>query len=192
MIQHKGFVIDIFRCIGCDTCSIACKMENSVPVGQNRLKILNPQQSTVFDKPVGKFPDLTMEWWPVMCQHCENSPCVDDCPTYAIHRRADGMVEIDAQMCVGCQNCGEACPYDAISFDEEVGTADKCNMCDHRVEEGLQPMCVEVCSTRAIHFGDLADEEGKLQQLISSKPTDILNEDANTRPAIHFVFRDQA
>lgn len=191
MSKHKGFVVDIFRCIGCDTCAIACKMENNVPLGQHRLKILNPQQNMVFDKPTGSFPELSMEWWPVMCQHCEDAPCIDDCPTYAIHMRDDGMVNIDAQMCVGCQNCGEACPYDAISFDENVGTADKCNMCDHRVEEGLQPMCVEVCPTRAIHFGDWNDPGSELQKQVKQKPSDILNEDAGTRPSIQFVFRGQ-
>jgi molybdopterin-containing oxidoreductase family iron-sulfur binding subunit/tetrathionate reductase subunit B len=189
-VAAKGFVIDVFRCIGCDTCSIACKMENSVPIGQNRLRILNPQQKTVFDKPTGKYPDVSMEWWPVMCQHCEDAPCIDDCPTYAIHMREDGMVEIDEEMCVGCQNCGEACPYDAIDFNSEVGTADKCNMCDHRVQDGLQPMCVEVCPTRAIHYGDVEDTNGKLAKLVSNRSADILNEDARTKPAISFIFRD--
>ena len=66
MRVEKQFLIDIFRCIGCDTCSVACKMENGLPVGENRLRILNPQQRTVFDKPVGSYPELKMEWWPVL------------------------------------------------------------------------------------------------------------------------------
>ena len=190
MSERKGFVIDVFRCIGCDTCSIACKMENNVPIGQHRLRILNPQQTTVYDKPTGHYPDLSMEWWPVMCQHCVDAPCIDDCPTYAIHKRNDGLVEIDPEMCVGCQNCGEACPYDVISFDKDVGTADKCDMCDHRVQDGLQPMCVEVCPTRAIHFGDIEKTDGDLPKLIDSRPSDILNEDAGTNPSNYYIFRD--
>ena len=121
MRVEKQFLIDIFRCIGCDTCSVACKMENGLPVGENRLRILNPQQRTVFDKPLGSYPELKMEWWPVMCQHCEDAPCIDDCPTWAIHQREDGLVEIDPELCIGCQNCGAACPYDAISFDSALG-----------------------------------------------------------------------
>ncbi len=190
MKPKKSFVIDVFRCIGCDTCSIACKMENGVPIGQHRLRILNPQQTIVFDKPVGTYPDLKMEWWPVMCQQCEDAPCIDDCPTYAIHQRADGLVEIDPEMCVGCQNCGVACPYDAINFDSAVGTADKCNMCDHRVQENLEPMCVEVCPTRAIHFGDVDEPDGKLERVVKNRPVDILNEGAGTKPTIQFIFRD--
>ncbi len=189
MKPGKSFVIDVFRCIGCDTCAIACKMENAVPIGQHRLRILNPQQRIIHDKPVGTYPQLKMEWWPVMCQHCEDAPCVDDCPTYAIHQRADGMVDIDADMCVGCQNCGAACPYDAISFDKDVGTADKCNMCDHRVQENLDPMCVIVCPTRAIHFGDNDGADGRLAAIVDRRPSDRLNEDADTRPSVQFVFR---
>jgi molybdopterin-containing oxidoreductase family iron-sulfur binding subunit/tetrathionate reductase subunit B len=189
MNERKGFVIDLFRCIGCETCSIACKMENSVPLGQHRLRILNTQQRMVFDKPAGHYPDLKMAWWPVMCQHCIDAPCVSVCPTNAIHQRDDDLVQIDAVMCVGCQNCGEACPYDAISFSSDIGTADKCNMCDHRVHEGLEPMCVEVCPTRAIHFGDLNDTASYMNRLVNKRPTDLLNENAGTNPSVRFVFR---
>lgn len=189
MRQHGSFVIDIFRCIGCDTCSVACKMENGVPVGQNRLRVLNLQQSTVFDKPDGRFPQLAMEWWPVMCQHCDGAPCVSDCPTYAIHQRDDGLVEIDTDMCVGCQNCGELCPYGAISFNGDIGTSDKCDACDHRVQQGLQPMCVEVCPTRALHFGDIDAPGGRLRELVAGRHSDRLNEDAGTAPTTRYLFR---
>ncbi|MCF7981067.1 MAG: 4Fe-4S dicluster domain-containing protein [Pseudomonadales bacterium] len=189
MSDRKAFLIDIFRCIGCDTCSVACKMENDIPLGQSRLRILNPQQTTVFDKPNGQYPDLEMEWWPVMCQHCDDAPCVNDCPTYAIHQREDGLIEIDPEMCVGCQNCGELCPYGAINFNSDIGTSDKCDMCDHRVQEGLQPMCVEVCPTRALYFGDIKDPDGRLLPIIKNRPSDILNEDAGTQPTTQFVFR---
>lgn len=190
MKVQKNFLIDVFRCIGCDTCSIACKMENAVPVGENRLRILNPQQRTVFDKPVGDYPQLTMEWWPVMCQHCEDAPCIDDCPTYAIHQRADGMVEIDAELCIGCQNCGAACPYDAISFDAASGTADKCNMCDHGNGADPRPMCVETCPTRAIAFVDAAALPTAVQEWRPGRSVDLLNEDAGTRPTTRYLFRD--
>lgn len=190
MKNSKYFLIDVFRCIGCNTCSIACKMENGVPEEQNRLRILNPQQTTVFDKPNGNYPDLDMEWWPVMCQHCSDAPCVNDCPTYAIHKLENGMVEIDPEMCVGCQNCGQLCPYDAISFDNEIGTSDKCDMCQHRLEDELQPMCVEVCPTRAIHFIDEEKSTGEVSKITKDRTLHHLSEDANTEPTTCFVFRN--
>lgn len=192
MRPGKAFVIDTFRCIGCNTCSVACKMENGLPVGQSRLRVLNPQQTTVFDKSEGYYPDLTLAWWPVMCQHCSEPPCVNDCPTHAIRQRDDGLVEIDPVMCVGCQNCGELCPYGAITFDSDIGTADKCDMCDHRLEAGLQPMCVEVCPTRALHFGNIVEPDIELRTLIESRSDGRLNEEAGTGPTTRFLFREPA
>lgn len=190
MRVEKQFLIDIFRCIGCDTCSVACKMENGLPVGENRLRILNPQQRTVFDKPVGSYPELKMEWWPVMCQHCEDAPCIDDCPTWAIHQRADGLVEIDPELCIGCQNCGAACPYDAISFDSALGTADKCNLCDHRGPEQPEPPCVMTCPTRAIILVDADKADAAVQEWRPGRDVHRLNEEAGTRPTTRYLFRD--
>lgn len=188
MSARYGFVIDLRRCIGCDTCVVGCKMENGVPLGQFRLKVYDSHRDPVFERPSGVYPDLEQHWLPSMCQHCAAAPCITACPTRALWRReADGVVMLDKDRCIGCQRCGEECPYDALAFDAELGTADKCSMCEHRIGEDLQPMCALVCPTRAIHFGDLADPASKVRRLIDGRETRRLNEDCGAAPQIHYL-----
>ena len=90
-----------------------------------------------------------------VCRHCDDPPCVDACPEEAIDKREDGIVVMEYEKCSGCEACIEACPYDAIAFDEDQGVAQKCNLCRHRVDQGLVPVCADkVCLAHCIYFGD--------------------------------------
>jgi tetrathionate reductase subunit B len=93
----------------------------------------------------------------VLCQHCANAPCIKACPEDAIKRRDDGLVWIDPEACTGCGLCQDACPYDVIHMNAELGIAQKCTGCAHRVDEGSLPRCIEICPHDAIVFGDETD-----------------------------------
>ncbi len=157
----KKFLIDADACTGCNLCVIACKDEH---VGTSYLPWTMPQPDTghfwIDVKPIerGEIPRVKMKYLPVLCQHCENAPCIKACPVEgAIKRRDDGLVWIDPAACTGCGLCEEACPYDVIYMNEELGIAQKCTGCAHRVDEGLLPRCVEICPHDAILFGDETD-----------------------------------
>ncbi len=188
MSRQMAFVIDLKRCIGCDTCVIGCKVENGVPQGQARIAVLDTHRRSTFERPAGQFPQLQQYWLPTMCHHCVDAPCVKVCPTYTLWRRdEDGLVMLDADKCIGCQRCGEACPYDAISFDAVDGTADKCTMCAHRLDDGLKPSCALVCPTRAIHSGDLSDPQSSVSRLLATREHKVLDEASGAQPQIYYL-----
>jgi len=186
MSKRMGFVINTKRCIGCRTCTVACKMENNVSLGVSRIRVLNAKNTMVFDKPVGKYPYTNESWVTVPCQHCKNAPCVKVCPTGASQKREDGVVFIDKDKCIGCRYCVWSCPYGARQFDEENKVVDKCTMCMHRTDEGKIPMCVNVCMGRAITYGDLNDPTSEVYQLVHSKPVRILKPEQGTEPSVFY------
>src|SRR3546814_4406200 len=94
---------------------------------------------------------------PRLCNHCDTPPCVPVCPVQATFQREDGIVLVDNERCVGCGYCVQACPYDARFVNHETKTADKCTFCEHRLEAGLLPACVESCVGGARVIGDLND-----------------------------------
>ena len=93
------------------------------------------------------------------CNHCDDAPCITICPTNALFRADNGVVDFDDSNCIGCKGCMNACPYDAIYINPATNTANKCNFCNHRIEQGLEPSCVVVCPTHAIKVADLDDPE---------------------------------
>jgi Fe-S-cluster-containing dehydrogenase component/formate-dependent nitrite reductase membrane component NrfD len=182
--MRYGFAIDQRTCIGCHACTVACKTEHEVPVGQFRTWVKYVDS--------GEFPSSTRDFGVLRCNHCTDAPCVKVCPTQALFTRDDGIVDFDKDSCIGCKSCMQACPYDAIYIDAESHTAAKCNFCAHRVDEGLEPACVVVCPTHSIWVGDLEDPDSGISKLISSNPVTVRAPEQNTGPNVFYLGADRA
>ncbi len=179
-MARYGMVIDTKKCVGCMDCVVACKTENDVPEGFDRDWIVYETK--------GKYPDLNMEIRTERCNHCDNPPCVYSCPTGASHISDFGnLVQVDYDKCTGCKACVASCPYDARFIHPEYGVVNKCTMCDHRIKEGKEPACVEVCPTRCMYFGDPDDPESEVNQLLKSRKYHSLIPEAGTKPRIYYL-----
>ena len=159
-MANYGFAIDLRKCIGCHACTIACKAEHEIPVGVNRCWVKTVEK--------GSFPDTRRFFFPVLCNQCDDAPCVRICPTSALFKRRDGIVDLNGDSCIGCRACMEACPYDQLFIDPNTHTAEKCNFCANRVENKLLPACVSVCPTECRIFGDLDDPDERGRRASSS------------------------
>lgn len=126
------------------------------------------------------------------CNHCTDAPCVKICPTKALFKRDDGIVDFDGDSCIGCKSCMQACPYDAIYIDDDTHTAAKCNFCAHRVDQDLEPACVVVCPTHSIWVGDLDDPDSGISRLVSTQPTAVRSPEQNTGPNVFYLGADHA
>lgn len=182
--MRYGFVIDHRKCIGCHACTVACKEENRVPLGAFRTWVKYVEKGT--------FP-LTRRYFSVLrCNHCDAAPCVTICPTVALYRRPDGIVDLDGARCIGCKSCMQACPYDALYIDPGTSTAAKCHYCAHRVEVGLEPACVVVCPERAIVAGDLDDAGSEIARLVAREQVSVRKPEQGTRPKVFYLGADAA
>ncbi len=182
--MQYGFAIDQRTCIGCHACTVACKTEHEVPLGQFRTWVKYVDS--------GSFPDTTRSFGVMRCNHCTDAPCVKICPTQALFKREDGIVDFDNDRCIGCKSCMQACPYDAIYIDADTHTAAKCNMCAHRVDEGLEPACVVVCPTHSIWVGDLDDPTSGIARLVATEETTVRSPEQNTGPNVFYLGADRA
>ena len=141
-------IIDHESCWGCRTCEVACKQENRDPDGVRLIKVLEEGPRIIDGR-------LDFTFRVNVCRHCDEPACVDACPEEAIIRRDDGIVILDDEKCSGCGLCKDECPYDAIELDSDKDVARKCNLCFHRVDNGLIPACADnVCPGHCIYFGD--------------------------------------
>ena len=192
------------RCIGCQTCSNACKMQNGVPMGMLWTRTLT-EGSPVMDAPLGTFPNVSMRYLPLACQHCANPACQKVCPTGATYKDELGRVEIDYDKCIGCRMCMAACPYNVRQFNWEEpvrdpdfaygdarvpvrskGVMEKCTLCKERTDAGDDPMCVVCCPTHARVFGDLDDPVSEISRLKRERNVRILLEDMGTSPQVFY------
>lgn len=177
-----GFIIDNRKCIGCHACTTACKAEHEVPVGVNRTWVKQVEK--------GEFPNTRRLFSVMRCNHCTDAPCVEICPTEALHFRNDGIVDFDKERCIGCKSCMQACPYDALYIDPETHTAAKCNYCAHRIDIGLEPACVNVCPEHAIISGDMEDADSEISRLLSRIPVKVRKPEKATRPNLYYIDAD--
>ena len=177
-------VIDQSKCIGCHACTTACKSENEVPLSVTRTYVKAVD--------VGVFPEARRAFQVTRCNQCDDAPCVAACPTSAMYRRPDGIVDFDKSACIGCKACIAACPYDAIFINPEDHSAEKCNFCAHRIDVGLEPACVVVCPVEAIIVGDLNDPSSKVAHIVNREPVQVRRPEKETHPKLFYKGAHQA
>jgi Fe-S-cluster-containing dehydrogenase component/formate-dependent nitrite reductase membrane component NrfD len=182
-IPNYGFVIDNRRCIGCHACTVACKAEHDDPIGVNKTWVKYIEK--------GEFPNTNRNFSVMRCNHCDDSPCTDVCPTTALWEREDGIVDFDPERCIGCKACMQGCPYDAIYIDPNTETAAKCNYCSHRVDTGREPACVTVCPEDAIIAGDMENPDTEIAQTISGQEVQARKPEKGTEPKLFYVDGDE-
>ena len=133
---------------------------------------------------VGLFPDVRRSFQVTRCNQCADAPCVAACPTAAMYQRPDGIVDFDKRVCIGCKACMAACPYDAIFINPEDHSAEKCNLCAHRLDVGLEPACVVVCPIEAILVGDPNDPGTKVAEVLQGDAVSVRRPEKQTGPRL--------
>jgi phenylacetyl-CoA:acceptor oxidoreductase 27-kDa subunit len=204
-------VADLERCVGCQTCTAACRHTNATSPAVQWRKVL--------DIEAGTFPEVSRTFVPVGCQHCEDPPCMHVCPTTATRKRADGIVTVDYDLCIGCAYCDVACPYQArFKIDQpapaydsptlleqktyqaaRVGVSQKCTFCSDRIDTGVArglvpgkdpeatPACVNSCIADALHFGDAQDPASNVSRLLAENTSFRMHEELGTQPNFHYL-----
>lgn len=205
-MTRYGMAIDLSRCIGCNTCAVACKVSNNLPkdVWWN---VVHTEGRDFADTSKGTYGgEMQLSWLPVNCMHCENAVCEEVCPTGATVKRDDGIVTVDEETCIGCKSCMEACPYDVRRLIENEpeyylelpigdpaakshkgGTVEKCDFCAGRIDRGEKPARMELCPGRARYWGDLDDPESEVSQFLSGRNATVLLEEEGTSPSVYYV-----
>ena len=205
-MTRYGMAIDLSRCIGCNTCAVACKVSNNLPkdVWWN---VVHTEGRDFADTSKGTYGgEMQLSWLPVNCMHCENAVCEEVCPTGATVKRDDGIVTVDEETCIGCKSCMEACPYDVRRLIENEpeyylelpigdpaakshkgGTVEKCDFCAGRIDRGEKPACMELCPGRARYWGDFDDPESEVSHFLSGRNATVLLEEEGTSPSVYYV-----
>jgi Fe-S-cluster-containing dehydrogenase component len=181
--MRYGMVINLKKCVGCYACTVACQIENNLPVGFKYCKVNHVG-------PIGKFPNLLSYSIPLACMHCQDAPCVTACPTGASHiKKDDGfVVAVDEKKCIGCLFCMVVCPYDARKVSPESKTVEKCTFCIDRLKDGLVTRCTETCQLKARIVGDLDDPHSEVMQLIRKHNAKPLQDELGTHPAVYYII----
>lgn len=209
-------VADLRRCVGCQTCTAACKHANGTPAGV--------QWRRVLDLESGDYPDVRRTFVPVACMHCGDPPCMSVCPSTATYRRDDGLVGVDYDICIGCAYCAVACPYQARHIvhraefaygneataaergrfdDRRVSVSTKCTFCSDRLDEAVArgltpgvdpevtPACVNACIAGALSFGDRDDASSNVSQLLRETAHFRMHEELGTDPGVYYVVGER-
>jgi tetrathionate reductase subunit B len=188
-MTRYAWLIDTTRCIGCNSCTITCKDQF---VG-NDWPYSAPQPDehpghfwmSVVEKVWGKAADMSVHarWIAEPCMMCDNPPCVTAATGGAATKRPDGIVLFDPVKSVGQKQIVDACPYGKVYWNSELNIPQKCDLCLHRLEKGLQPVCVDACPTQVLTVGD----EAALASAIAAKNAVVLSPELKTVPKVYYV-----
>ncbi|MBQ9954022.1 MAG: 4Fe-4S dicluster domain-containing protein [Eggerthellaceae bacterium] len=203
-----AMAIDTKRCMGCNLCSMSCRVEHNLPNGVAYNRAVT-EGGDYFRTAGGSYPDaVVMKFYTLACQHCDNPACVEVCPTGAAYKReADGVVLIDAEKCIGCETCVAACPYEGVRTlipeeptwpvdfkmgdwsvpDHKPSTMEKCTFCVERLDRGERALCADLCPAVARYFGDLDDPESEVSKVLAAREYDQLLADQGTGPNVFFL-----
>lgn len=199
--KSLGLVIDLDSCVGCQACVTSCKEWNTGghmapltdvhPYGGDVDGVWFNRVHTYEHTKDGVSRTVH---FPRSCLHCAEPACVTVCPTGASYKRtADGIVLVNEDKCIGCKLCSWACPYGAREFDVDVGVMKKCTLCVDRIynenlpEEDRVPACVAACPTSARHFGDLADPQSPVSQLVEERGGTALMPELGYQPTNRYL-----
>ncbi len=195
------YLIDLRKCIGCGACVRACCLENKVPEGYFRTWVERYQVSRtgepIVDSPNGGKDgfeptvigqNITKAFFfPKLCCHCTNTPCVQLCPVGASYRTLDGVVLVDEKRCIGCGYCVQACPYGSRFIHPQTHVASKCTLCYHRITQGLKPACVQICPAGARKLGDRKQIDDEVARIIATEHVQILQPELLTEPNCFYI-----
>ena len=212
-----AFAISLSTCNGNRACVHACVAENNqgrdpaiqyIKVVELDRGTLDLEKGDLYYE--GEVPKPGKVYLPMQCNQCDNPPCVRVCPIEATWKEPDGIVVIDYDWCIGCRYCMAACPYEARRFNfvepkvptaqlntqqgylsnrlRPRGVVEKCHFCLHRTRNGALPACQEACPTGARTFGNLADPESEVSQILKTKRAFVLREELNTAPRVFYYF----
>jgi protein NrfC len=181
---HYSMVIRQDRCIGCERCMESCVATNKVPGYGWRTLVLQKEAPEAIGQ--------KQEFIPILCNHCNNPPCVRTCPTGATYKdKANGIVMMDDKKCIGCKSCMIACPYDARYYNEEKHAIDKCDFCFVALlsKGNKLTVCAAICPADVRIFGDLSDPESRVYQLIHQlqKPVWVIREETGAKPNVFYM-----
>ncbi len=173
MTKQYAYIFDATRCIDCRACMIACSVENNVEMGESYIWLAGAGV-------MGEYPNLKRASMPYHCMHCIEPDCASACPVGAWNKREDGPVVYEADKCIGCRYCMNACPFQVPNFDWNKGVFEgafirKCTMCTQRLEVGQVPACVHTCPTDALKFGERADLIAEAHARIDANPERYIN-----------------
>ena len=207
-MTHYGMAIDTVRCFGCHACAAACKVANNMPAGMAYNRVLTVGGDTL-DTASGTFPNCELSFLPFQCQHCEEPACLAVCPTGATTKDPEtGIVSVDSDLCIGCESCIKACPYEGVRtlvgedpkfhMNAEVGeydapphkegTVEKCTFCKNLIDRGEVPACMQLCPARARHWGDLDDPSSDVSKAIAGREVQFLHEESGTKPSVYYLM----
>jgi tetrathionate reductase subunit B len=181
MTAHYVMLADTTRCIDCKACVVTCRAEWETPLGHSRDWV----KQVELTRDDGS-PDVML--FPGRCQHCDDAPCVEACPSGASFKREDGVVLVDDEICSGCELCVPACPYEARWLNPQTNTISKCTFCQPRIDQGLAPACVQTCVGRALIFGDINDPHSEVSRLLQEKEWSRLTTDEVNIGPNHYYY----
>jgi len=181
-------IIDIERCEDCNNCFMACKdehVDNDFPPyslsqprhGHRWMNIMRQERGS------GSLMDVAYR--PTPCMHCDDAPCIKTSRDAAIYKREDGIVIIDPKKSAGRRELKEACPYEAIWWNETKGIPQKCTFCAHLLDEGWKaPRCVQACATGALQA--VFKEDSEMQRIIKDEKLEPLHPEYKTKPRVYY------